>query len=632
MTYEEPEAPPKHRGPRAKPRAKAQPIDPSIVDRAHESLMRASQWVALVRERYGLEPESLRRHHLGLECNQLYIPIWDLDKKLLNVHVRDLGKSHDEAGRFSWLWSGHPAPPCFNPKALIEPQESLGAEGELKAMLLEQLTGRPAWSLTAGVKTGLPPNARAWATGKYVTYCADPDGPGRDGAALLREQIGGQAAWFEAVFAPPQQQNGIGDLNDWVVRGGATAADVNALLASARQAVGLDGLKATFAKHLLLSDSYFLEVVLGALAANRVAGDPLWLLIVMPPSGAKTEVLLAASALHFAYLLSSLTPQTLISGFRGKNASLLPKISDKILILKDFTTVLMMQRDSRAEVFAQLREVYDGRLVKAFGTGEEISWTGKVGLIGGVTEVIDGQTAVHSVLGERFILYRPETEDRHKVGLKAVGNVGRETAFRRELGDAVVAFFRGVIAGNGQPIGMSDQTIDIIVRLADLTAKGRASVPRDGYSRRIEYVPHPEIPARLAKQFAQLAQGVARCRGESDIGDHELAVLRRVARDTMIRQRVAVLEVLWRLRGDEWARTKAVATAMRHPVKTALELLEDAWMVGLIERDLTGQGDEDDPGQEEASKGGRPSYTWQLASSVLDDITKTELFSDSVPF
>jgi hypothetical protein len=632
MPYEEPETP---RGPRGRPRtrkAPPQPVDPTVVDVAHRMLMGSPQWIDIVRARYGLDPESVRRHSLGLNCNQLYIPIFDPDGKLLNVHVRDLGKAHDEARRFSWLWSGHPAPPCFNPKALIEPYETLGAEGELKAMLLEQLTGRPAWSLTAGVKAGLPPNARPWAAGKRITYCADPDAPGRTGAALLREQIGGHAAWFETVFAPPVQQDGIADVNDWVVKGGATATDVEALLASVRQGVGLDALKEAFSEHLYLSDHYFLEVVLGALAANRVEGDPLWLLIVMPPSGAKTEVLLAASALNFTHLLSSLTPQTLISGFRGKNASLLPKISDKILILKDFTTVLTMQRDSRAEVFAQLREVYDGKLVKAFGTGEEISWTGKVGLIGGVTEVIDGQTAVHSVLGERFILYRPETQDRWKVGMKAVGNVGRETAFRRQLGDAVVAFFRGVIAGNGAPVLMSEESIDTIVRLADLTAKGRASVPREGYSRRIEYVPHPEIPARLAKQFAQLAQGIARCRGACAIGEHELDVLRRVARDTMIRQRVVVLEMLARLRGDEWARTKAVAEAIRHPVKTALELLEDAWMVGLIERDITGKGDDHDTDQEEANKGGRLGYTWRLAGPVSEDVEKTALFSDTVPF
>src|SRR5262249_46665732 len=47
----------------------------------------------------------------------------------------------------------------------------------------------------------------------------------------------------------------------------------------------------TFRRHLHLPDPRPLLVLLGALAANHLEGDPVWLLLVGPPSGGKTRLL-----------------------------------------------------------------------------------------------------------------------------------------------------------------------------------------------------------------------------------------------------------------------------------------------------------------------------------------------------
>ena len=42
-----------------------------------------------------------------------------------------------------------------------------------------------------------------------------------------------------------------------------------------------------------------------------------------------------------------------------KDASLLPQINGQIMLFKDWTTVLSMQRDARAEIFSQFREIWE---------------------------------------------------------------------------------------------------------------------------------------------------------------------------------------------------------------------------------------------------------------------------------
>lgn len=394
-----------------------------------------------------------------------------------------------------------------------------------------------------------------------------------------------------------------------------------------KQYGNLERLKEVFGKWLLISDPYLIEVVLAVVVANLLKGDPLWMLLVAPPSSAKTELIRALSRLECIYPLSNLTPSALLSGQKGKeDASLLPHLSDKILAMKDFTTILTLHRDARAEIFAQLREVYDGCYSKQYGTGKRKSWEGRVGFLAGVTTAIDAQHAVHVVLGERFIYYRPETEARKDVARRALRNAGTETQMRKELSEAVEGFMKSLGKVEQYTVKIPEAIEDIIVVLADLTAKGRAGVARDGYDRMVQYRPEPEMPARLAKQLTALGCGLAIVRGQDAIGHEELAILRRVAVDSMIPQRVRIVSALAKLHPWEWADTQDVMNDTIIPARTCKELLEDCWQLGTIERDH--DGDEDsDPGRR-----GRKPYKWKLTNEYRDDLQLSGIFEQNVPF
>src|SRR5262249_61935877 len=112
----------------------------------------------------------------------------------------------------------------------------------------------------------------------------------------------------------------------------------------------LAGLRTAFDRWLLITDPALLLVVVGAALAHRLGFDPVWLLMVAPPGGTKTEVLRSFYGAPGFYPLSELTPKTFASGLEvpgGQDPSLLSRLTDEILVLKDFTTVLEMRSDDR---------------------------------------------------------------------------------------------------------------------------------------------------------------------------------------------------------------------------------------------------------------------------------------------
>jgi|SRR5579862_990093 len=177
-------------------------------------------------------------------------------------------------------------------------------------------------------------------------------------------------------------------------------------------------LETVFRRWLLITDPGLLPIIVGALLAHRFESDPVWLLVVAPPGATKTELIRSAFGAPRFFPLSELTPKTFASGLdvQGQgDFSLLARLQNKILLLKAFTPVLEMRREDRQAILAQLREIYDGRYDKVWGTGRELHWEGRLGFLGGVTSVIDRHQGAMSVLGERFVLFRPVMPNRRKL-------------------------------------------------------------------------------------------------------------------------------------------------------------------------------------------------------------------------
>src|SRR5262245_39682755 len=79
---------------------------------------------------------------------------------------------------------------------------------------------------------------------------------------------------------------------------------------------------AVFNKWLVLRDETPILAAPGAVAANLLPGDPVWLGLIGPPSSAKTEILNATSALPYVVQAATLTPAGLLSGTPKKQQHL----------------------------------------------------------------------------------------------------------------------------------------------------------------------------------------------------------------------------------------------------------------------------------------------------------------------
>jgi hypothetical protein len=374
--------------------------------------------------------------------------------------------------------------------------------------------------------------------------------------------------------------------------------------------------------HLLrLHDLSVVDVILAALIANELPGDPVWMAFVSPPSNGKTELLMGAARTPKTYLLSTLTKNTLISGQRPagpsdpKEPSLLPRLTSRTLILKDFTTILGLPRDERNAILGLLREVYDGKVVKPFGTGKVFTWEGKVGLLAGVTPIFDRHSSVQAILGERFLLFRlpgGDREARRAQGQRALSAAGHEASLRATLGTAMVrahATARAWYDAQGQRIVIPHELDESLIVLADLAAFGRAGVLRDGYDREVRYLPEPEGPGRLVKQLRQIALGLVIVRGKLRPDQEELSTLRRIARDTMHPMKARVLKAL----AAEDLPLAALAKAAGLPYAMAQREAEDLALLGFATL---------------SDDGGR---LCRLAPQRRDDIQASGIFAEPIP-
>src|ERR1039458_3072536 len=252
------------------------------------------------------------------------------------------------------------------------------------------------------------------------------------------------------------------------------------------------------------TDPIPLRAVLGTYAAHKLPGDPVWLLLVGGSGIGKTEVLISLDDCPGVVTVSTVTEAGFLSGTSSKERSedasggLLRQIGERgVLVLKDFTSILSMNRDTRAAVIAALREIHDGQWSRHVGVdgGLSLNWSGKIGVVAGCTTAWDSAHAVLSAMGDRFIICRLPEVDGEGIGERALGQVGQEVDMRTEMREAVA----GLFAADSQPAHvLGDDRKRQAPVPATLVARARSPVERD-YQGEICLVLDAEAPTRLVK-------------------------------------------------------------------------------------------------------------------------------------
>jgi hypothetical protein len=334
-----------------------------------------------------------------------------------------------------------------------------------------------------------------------------------------------------------------------------------------------------------LGDEYDMDAANAAIAAaasERLPGDPLWLLIVAGPGGGKTETVsaLAGAGAHVTSTIASEGALLSATPRRDRNkkatGGLLRKLGDRgVLVIKDVTSILSADRNTRASVLAAIREVYDGRWERNVGTdgGQTLTWIGRIVVVGACTTAWDAAHSVVATMGDRFVLLRPRTgTGRIKAGLGAIRNTGGELAMRQELAAAV-----GGVVAHMDTTGheLSDGEVDQLLKAADIVTMARSAVERD-YRGEIMFAHDPEMPTRFAKQLVQLLRGAIAI-GMTATESMRLAM--RCARDSIPPLRRDILLDLANNPGSQAVDVRKRISKPRNTVRRELECMH---MLGLF--------------------------------------------------
>jgi hypothetical protein len=177
-----------------------------------------------------------------------------------------------------------------------------------------------------------------------------------------------------------------------------------------------------------------------------------------------------------------LTSKALISGYESKTGvkinGIMQTLDRKVLLVKDLSVLLDLDRHERDAVFSQLRTAYDGELTCGYGISRElISVKATFGLIAAVTPVIDNYQTVASLLGERFLKVRA-TQKRWESALKAAENGGNESEMRTQLNEKTIRFLRELKETNSFNVvpEINQEQRHTLVELAEAVALARAVV------------------------------------------------------------------------------------------------------------------------------------------------------------
>ena len=262
---------------------------------------------------------------------------------------------------------------------------------------------------------------------------------------------------------------------------------------------------------LYIEDDGMIDILLATVIANSIAeSDPVWLMVVGASSGGKSQLLrpFATGNPEFIHRIDDMTENSLISGTKTEEVSLLAKIKEKgILLISDFTVIFSKSPETKNAILGQLRLVYDGEYTRHFGNREPYTWKGHLGLIAGATPSIYRRMEEVADMGERFIYYRMKEYDAEK----AMDFVKKNTLSSKEIDEKIATIYKdyvtSIMVGRTE-VEVDESTNNILAEVTPLVTQLRTPVHIDQRWGYVDEIPIREVPFRVFKQLKTIAKSL----------------------------------------------------------------------------------------------------------------------------
>jgi hypothetical protein len=335
-----------------------------------------------------------------------------------------------------------------------------------------------------------------------------------------------------------------------------------------------------YKKYFHIEDTKRIDVVLAVALSQKLEGIPLWLIVVGPSGDMKSVQLNSFVGLPTVFKLHNLTSKTLVNGYKDKKKfpDLAPELKDKIIIIPDMAQILKLPPVEKAELWGQLRDLYDGLAGKVSGRGSRAIYEDlKVTLIAGSTPAIDGQILVHQDLGTRELIFRTTgNKQKDEVMEKCFDNEEFEKEIKEEIKQKTWDFLekRNITRDYIHPKHKEE-----IKKIATYLTYMRATAEFDQYTHELRNYVSPEEPTRIAKQLKRLFVCLMSL-SDDYMEERALDILWHIAKSSSFPIRVRVFNYL--INHKEEVSTSKIAEELKIGKATAKRELSVLWNVGLV--------------------------------------------------
>jgi len=570
-----------------------------------ETEFKGSRAIDLCKDR-GIAINTLRHFHIGYNAatGAYTLPIFELDgKKIHDLRFYLDKKFHSTYSCKVGLLNGIDA---------LRADKVYICEGEWDGMTMWEILARVNSNIDGVVAVPgagtFKPDWIDLLQDKKVVCLYDNDEPGRNGAKKAYNLLRPVTKSLHFLHWGEDKKNGydIRDLfnengcdasmqyiidNIGDIPPGMTAEDILARAAGSQESYSGEGTSCDevyegYKKYLHIPDTTVIDIIYGTIIANRMEGDPIWLFLVAPPGMTKTEFLQSVSGAKNIKCISKMTPKTLVSGlnYGGHDPSLLPQLNGKTLVIKDFTAIFGMNVQARDEIFSTLRDAYDGNFIGAYGHGER-NYVSRFGIIAGVTPAIEVYLDGEAALGERFLRFTmriPKSIAEHLTYLeRATSNTAKEDNMRAELKKIGTRCLDFSFADASAMI-ITPEIHRKILYLAIYTARLRATIMRDKFTKEVTHKPFMEMATRLSKQFIKLLMGICMFRRKLEATDEEYKLIAKLARGTIPSRVEDVVRALYKKKSETFTKDE-IAELVGLPLETCARLSENLVMLKVFD-------------------------------------------------
>jgi predicted DNA-binding transcriptional regulator len=352
--------------------------------------------------------------------------------------------------------------------------------------------------------------------------------------------------------------------------------------------IELEDVYKTYQKWFYIEDTKRIDVALAVLINQKLGGLPLWLFLC-GPSGDWKSTQISTLAIKGTLRIDKLTSRTLVSGQKHVENDLINDVWGKVILIYDFAEVMSRDKTEKNAIFAQWRNLYDGKAGGSYGTGKSVAYEGTPPqLIVGCTPAIYDEYLLSQELGTRELIYRVDTENTDASRKKAIELVKRGLC---EQAICECKMFVGKFIASHKPtadIEIPKTVQDAIEVLTEELALFRANARIDPYSGELLSEPHMEIPTRASMQFIQLYKAL-RNLDDDYPNERAIEIIKNIVESSGDPITMKVYRCLQQ--SEEPLSTNSIARSLRLGYKTVYSRLNLLHALDAIDMTIDSEGD-----------------------------------------